>query len=415
MRPARRKQVIFNHSNVSKIDTTQRKGPMRLLLFSSEFPPGPGGIGTQAFELARNLQQLGWEVAVIAPQDYSSEEEVRAFNERQPFPVLRWRSLRWPILTAIYRPLMAAFQVLYRRPDVILATGDRIVYFAAVVCSLFRIPWVAVVHGRMPAWWERALRRWAFERADKVVSVSQYTLEEMRQSGIRPRAVIIPNGADPTMFIVLPQSEISRARTSLGLPDERLILTVGKISPRKGQDVIIRALPLILEKAPDVHYIMIGLPQSKDEFAALAVELGVADRVHFLGRVDSDEVVRQMNACDLFAMTSTYRDNEYEGYGIAVIEAALCGKTAVVSGGSGLQEAVVEGVTGLVVPVEDSAATAEAIVTLLKDEPLRREMEAEARRRALAEGTWRHRAEQYVAVLRSVLRPQPAGTTGEQS
>ena len=123
-----------------------------------------------------------------------------------------------------------------------------------------------------------------------------------------------------------------------------------------------RALPAIRETVPDVHYAIVGLPTLGDEIRRLAGELGVADRVHLLGRLDEARLVRLLNAADVFVMTSRHtQDGDFEGYGIAVIEAALCGIPAVVAGGSGLSEAVADGETGLCVAPEDPAATADAI------------------------------------------------------
>jgi phosphatidylinositol alpha-1,6-mannosyltransferase len=93
--------------------------------------------------------------------------------------------------------------------------------------------------------------------------------------------------------------------------------------------VVIRALPHILKVAPKTHYLMAGLPTLKHELTELARKLGVAEHVHFLGRVDADSLVKYLNCCDVFVMTSRLtKDGDCEGFGIAVVEAALCGKPA---------------------------------------------------------------------------------------
>src|SRR5262249_42098920 len=163
----------------------------------------------------------------------------------------------------------------------------------------------------------------------------------------------------------------------------------GSVTERKGQDVVIRALPHILHQLPNTHYFIIGLPAKATEFAALAQKLGVADYVHFLGRVDAGTVVRYLNCADLFVMTSRHsHDGDFEGYGIAVVEAALCSRPAVVSANSGLAEAIIDGETGLCVPEEDEIATAQAIISLLRNESRRCAMGEAAQRRAMAEQTW---------------------------
>jgi phosphatidylinositol alpha-1,6-mannosyltransferase len=161
---------------------------------------------------------------------------------------------------------------------------------------------------------------------------------------------------------------------------------------------------LVLKSAPAVHYLMAGLPALKEPLTSLARDLGVADRVHFLGRVDQETLVTAYNACDVYIMTSRHsKAGDFEGYGIAVVEAAFCGKPAVVSAGSGLEEAVSAGETGLVVPEDDHRATAAAITRLLSDVPLRRQLGRKARERALREQTWANRMVEYDRVLKAIV------------
>jgi phosphatidylinositol alpha-1,6-mannosyltransferase len=103
-------------------------------------------------------------------------------------------------------------------------------------------------------------------------------------------------------------------------------------------------------------------------------------------------------------MTSRYTSaGDFEGYGIAVLEAALCGKPAVVAANSGLLEAIVEGETGLSVPENDPARTADAIVSLLSNREHRMKMGNSARKQTLEERTWKHRTLEYDSFLRSIL------------
>ncbi|MEO1085906.1 MAG: glycosyltransferase family 4 protein, partial [Acidobacteriota bacterium] len=144
-----------------------------------------------------------------------------------------------------------------------------------------------------------------------------------------------------------------------------------------------------------------------------AAELGVADRVHLLGRQHVDTVRAHLSSADLFVMPSRHTDDgDFEGYGIAVVEAALCGLPAVVAGDSGLAEAVEDGETGLVVPPDDVDALTGALCELLSDGPRRRHMATQARDRALAEKTWRRRGAAYDRLLTDVAGlepPEPGG------
>src|SRR5262249_3620567 len=159
-------------------------------------------------------------------------------------------------------------------------------------------------------------------------------------SGIQPRrALVIPNGADPAQFRVLRPEIVEQTRRELGLGNSRVLLTAGKVTLRKGQDIVIRALPAMLEKVPDLVYLVVGLPAQPTTCQRLAAQLGVADRVRFLGTSAPEDLVRYVNCADLIVAPSRHTPTgEFEGYGIAVVEAALCGKPAVVSRDCGLEE-----------------------------------------------------------------------------
>jgi phosphatidylinositol alpha-1,6-mannosyltransferase len=379
----------------------------RLLIVSTEFPPGPGGIGTHAYHLASQLQRLGWQVAVVTSQARRGWSDARSFNDAQAFPIAVLRARDGSLAGPLARWRTISQWVESWRPDVILASGQRSIWRLSWLWRARSRPWVAIGHGTefgVTRWRDRWLTRRAFERATAVVCVSQYTQARMLAAGIRPsKSLVIPNGADPTQFRALPRKDVERARRELGLDHSRVLLTIGKVSPRKGQDVAVRALPAMLMKIPNLVYLAVGLPTQQATYGRLAAELGVAEHVRFVGAVAPDDLVRYVNCADLIVAPSRHTPTgEFEGYGIAVVEAALCGKPAVVSRNCGLEEAILDGRTGLSVPENDPGATAVAVLTLLEDDDRRRAMGDAARIRALAEQTWEHRAKLYDHGLRDL-------------
>ena len=388
---------------------------MKILLVTSEFPPGPGGIGTHAYHVAVGLSRLGWEPLVLTSQDYAPEDEIERFNAAAPFPIVRFHQVPGPPLEAIYREAVLSRWIRKHSPRILIASGSRSVLLAAARWRGRGLPWVAIGHGTEfggDRGWEARAVRWAFGQATSVVCVSEFTRRRMREARVRARAEsVICNGADQERFRTLPPERSLTLRGELGLEHARILITVGNVTRRKGQDIVVRALPSILEKAPDTHYLVVGLPSRGDEIRAMARGLGIEDRVHLLGRVEPERQVELLNAADVFVMTSRRTlAGEVEGYGIAAVEAALCGLPAVVAGGSGLAEAVSDGETGLVVPPEDPAATARAVLSLLEDEPKRRSMGERARQRAQAEQTWDRCTARYDDVLRRVCEdPSPGG------
>lgn len=372
---------------------------MSVLVVSTEFPPGPGGIGTHAFHVATGLRGRGADVHVLTSQDYVDEPTRLAFNEGLDIAVERLPKRRPSVAQGV--AWIRRIRALLRgeAPDVVVASGLRAVW-AVWRAVGGRVPWVAVGHGLefgTPTRWVRALNRRAYAAADAVVTVSAYTQSVLHARGIRPhRDVVIPNGADEQVFTPPPHPRP---------PNGALILTVGRVCARKGQDLVVEALPRVLEQVGHARYRMVGIPEDAERLRTRAAELGVEGHVEVVGRIPQEEVVRHLHEADLFTMPSR-RDarGDFEGFGIACVEAALTGLPSVVTTGSGLVEAVADGETGLAVPPDDAPALAGALSHLLSDGDRRRRMGEAARARALAEQTWSHRVGAYAALLEDVVR-----------
>jgi phosphatidylinositol alpha-1,6-mannosyltransferase len=375
----------------------------RVLIVSSELPPGPGGIGTHAHALAVALAEQGRAVRLLGNQDYATEGERRAFARTTPVPVTRWPAGGDPVRTALLRRRVLRRTIDEFRPDVVVASGGRVLWLAAEACPRAGLAWVAVAHGTElggPGW-QRRLTRWALQRADRVVAVSGFTAQLVDALGVERVIEVIPNGAEPDRFRPDP---VARAefRRQHGLGDRPVVLTVGNVTERKGQHLVVDALPRLARTVPEVVYVAVGRPTDGPSLQARAAALGVADRLVLTGQLPADEVAAAHAAADVFAMTSTATaSGDVEGFGIAVLEAALSGVPAVVTRGTGAEEAVVHGATGLVSD-PDPTSIAEALGRLLTDADRRALLGAEAERAARTGATWAHRAAAYAAVLDDV-------------
>src|SRR6266487_2908201 len=137
---------------------------MRLVLISSEFAPGPGGIGNHAHQLALNLHRLGWHIVVISPQDYASSNEVKEFNLAQPFRIVGVPSGRGRLREACHRMRVARQLVREHKPSALLGTGLSGVRVAAALGALQRLPMAAIAHGSefgLARGTSGAINRWA--------------------------------------------------------------------------------------------------------------------------------------------------------------------------------------------------------------------------------------------------------------
>lgn len=385
------------------------KDKIRAILLSSEFPPGPGGIGNHAYNLAKELLHNGCEVLVITPQEFVTLEESKRFNQAQDFHIITLNQNKGIISKACDRwRKLNQFNHSFH-PDLLIATGAHSAWVTMIPASLHRLPWIAIGHGSEFGAHKRIdvkMTRFAFNQASAVVFVSRFTRDVAHRVGVHPRReFVIHNGADGQLFKPNNGAVKEKTASASGFSAaDPLLLTVGNLTRRKGQEVVIKALPEVKLHYPTVRYLLAGLPTEKERLVQLASELNVQDNVHFLGNVDHNRLRELYQACDLFLMTSQRLPNgDVEGFGISVIEAALCAKPAIVSRESGLAEAVEDGVTGICVPEKDPKATAAAVVGLLTDTEQRESMGMKAYERARASFTWETVGKSYFEVIQTLL------------
>jgi D-inositol-3-phosphate glycosyltransferase len=199
-----------------------------------------------------------------------------------------------------------------------------------------------------------------------------------------------PNELRPDM------TGVAALRARLALPDDAVVaLCVGRMVPKKGFDVLIRALAEPPLRGRNLVAVMVGEGDDKAAWQALAQQLGVAERLRWVGNVPKTEIGVYYNLCDFLAMPSVSRPAD--GLNVCVLDAMSCGKPVVASTVAGNPLAVVDGVTGFLTPEQDPAALAAAIVRLLDNAALRTEMGASQGARIEQELGWPHLARRYLA------------------
>ncbi len=167
-------------------------------------------------------------------------------------------------------------------------------------------------------------------------------------------------------------------------------MTIARLVERKGIEVVIRAMPRVLEAVPDAIYLVVGTGPQRGKLERLASESGLEGRVVFVGRVSDEELLYYYGACDLFVLLSrTLADKgEMEGFGIVFLEAGACGKPVIGGKGGGTSEAIEDGVTGLLVDPLDVNEIAGTIVRVLVDGELARRLGENGRKRAANQPDW---------------------------
>jgi len=386
----------------------------RHVFVTQDYGPDLGGIARRHVELCRRLAPAGGVLVstVAQPRDpvaAATFDRGESYPiEREPFDQrdakrlvsqLRWaRALgarAWPSGTVLHcgniRPAGYPVWAIARRT---------------------RVPYLVYVYGmdllkeaRKFAGPAGALKRFTarqlFAGAAGVVAISEWSAalvaDVMAAAGVRqpPPVAAIDLGTDPAYF--RPDRDTGALRARLGLGDAPLLLTVARLVPHKGQDIAIEALASLPSA---VRYLIIGAGPDEARLRALALSLGVADRVTIAGALSDAEIAEAYATATVYVGLSR-RDGavSVEGFGLSFVEAAASGTASVAGDSGGVRAAVRDGETGLIVPPTDVAAAAGAIRRLLDDDALRQRMGAAARAAVVAHYNWDRVARETLAFV----------------
>ena len=366
---------------------------MRTLVVTNDFPPRPGGI--QAFVHSLAVRQPAGEVVVYT----STWKGSAAFDVAQPFPVVRNP-------TSVLLPTPS---VLREARSIARAQGcDRVWFGAAAPLGLLARGLglersVASTHGHEVGWAALPGARQLLTRIGRQVDVVTY-LGDYTRSRLAPalkgvRMERLPSGVDTVAF--RPGAGGAEVRRRLGLTGRPVIVCVSRIVPRKGQDVLIKALPLVQQAIPDAALLLVGGGPDAPRLRELAAAGGVADDVVMTGSVPWEELPAHYDAGDVFAMPcrSRFAGLEVEGLGIVFLEASATGLPVVAGRSGGSPDAVLDGVTGTVVDGTSPAEVAAALTALLADPAGAKAMGAAGREWVEREWRW----EVLAARLRTLL------------
>jgi phosphatidylinositol alpha-1,6-mannosyltransferase len=349
------------------------EGRHRYLVISELFLPTKGGTAVWFDQVYRRLG--GKEIHIVT----ADVPGAAAHDATQPNSIHRIRLRRhwWlkPESLAMYGKLLAVSLLVGLRHDFDAIHAGRVLpegLVGWIVARVTRRPLVVYAHGEEITTWRQSGKframKFAYLHADRVIANSEFTRDELLKLGVDLRRIrLIYPGVDIARF--RPGLETSDLHGRIGIvPTQKLILSVGRLSRRKGFDQVVRSLPGLMKKGVDVHYAIIGIGEDMEYLARLAHDEGVADRVHLLGHVPTDDLPRWYNACDVFVMPNREINGDTEGFGMVFIEAAACGKPSIAGLAGGTGAAVEHGKTGLRVDGTSLDAIGDALRQVLTNE-----------------------------------------------
>jgi phosphatidyl-myo-inositol dimannoside synthase len=353
---------------------------MTHLLVTNDFPPKLGGIQSYLWELWRRLDPASFTV-LTTPYDGAE-----AWDAEQRFRVVRTREkVLWPT-----RSLARRVDALASDVGANLVVLDPALPVGLIGPRLDR-PYGLVLHGaeitvpgRLPG--SRALLGHVLRGASEVIAAGGYPAAEAERAAGRQLPVTqVPPGVDSERFRPLDVERRAKARALFDLPAEgRVVVSLSRLVPRKGMDVLIEAAARLAPERPDLVVAIGGAGRDRARLDRLVARTGAP--VRMLGRVPEPDLADLYGCADVYAMLCRNRwaGLEQEGFGIVFLEAAACGVPQVAGDSGGAAEAVADGETGFVVRRPgDPVAVAGALARLLDDDGRRRRLGEAARARAV--------------------------------
>lgn len=376
----------------------------RVLLVTNDFPPRRGGIQSYLESLVTELVASGQhELTVYAPKWKGAE----AYDDAAG--AAGYEVVRHPTTLMVPEPSVAL-----RMRQLIKTRDIETVWFGAAAPLALMSPLaraagarrvIASTHGHEVGWSMLPVARTALRRigndADVVTFISLYTRDRFA-SAFGPRAALehLAPGVDADRFAPDPVAR-AELRARYGLGDRPVVVCLSRLVPRKGQDMLIRALPAIRQRVADAVLVIVGGGPYREALHALVHDCGVEEHVLFTDAVPGEELPAHHAMADVFAMPCRTRGAglDVEGLGIVYLEASSTGVPVVAGRSGGAPESVRDGETGLVVDGRDVAAIATAVGDLLADPDRAAAMGAAGRQWIVDNWQWRSKAARLAELL----------------
>ena len=389
---------------------------MRILVLTPTFLPALGGAELVILQVFRRLAQRH-AVMVLTPHlphDLLDQSGTKAFDKYINFDVMRYHDrytlmkirghkislgLIPPFSISAVSAINSATKAFH--PDIINVHYVMPTGLAGIIAGrIHKVPVIMTYNGRdvpgpgIPLFW-KYWHRLVGSLCSDMTYVSNYCREVIygKQAG---RGHVIYNGVDDPVAVVPDQVADLKARWGIKNPNDRILFCLTRLSRLKRVDILIKSMPLIRARQPNVRLLIGGQGDDRPRLEKLAAAAGVSDRVIFTGFIPPEELPIYFRAADLFVFHSTY-----ETFGMVLAEAMNYGKAIVTVANTAIKEIITDGETGVLVPDMNPPALAHAILNLLENQLLRKILAKNAQDKARRRFSWDAIAACYEKVFQS--------------
>ncbi len=427
---------------------------MKILIMTDTFPPEmAGGVGRVVLTQARALQTLGHQVQVLSTRRDSAGPADLEVEGVQVHRLIVNYPLRWQPYLSLYNPRVArAVQTFLRQSDAEVVHAHNVhaylTYESLALAHRQKLPVFLTVHDAMtveyqkfnsfidPSWqhvpaefdyrirvWSQIrrqrfryfpLRNMLIRRAvsryvDVLISPSQALLDVLAANGISARRMYrIPNGINPADWVSTP-AEREAFRSGQGLGRRKVILLAGRLNRAKGSEHLLRALPEVVNHAPEAVLLVLSPPGGYGEsMRAIAESLGIGQYIRFAGWLSGRDLAAAYGIASVCVVPSV----TFDTFPTVNLEAMAAGVPVVATCFGGSREVVIDGETGFIVNPLNSAMLADRIIRILQDDNMRTAMGTRAREHVAQSCDWLAQAHQMLAIYDQMRRTLSSTSPG---
>ena len=397
---------------------------MRIMVLTDAFLPHAGGSRVYYHNLYKNLvAQFPDQVTILTKKvpgwkEFDQRESTDSFRIVRHFkPLPNWKVYQLP---KIIFPFSRALRQARSNNVDLIHVGD--LYPPGVIAlalkRLLGIPYVAYCHGEEITQtdqrrYQPIVRNRIYQQADLVIAACEFARRNLLRIGVPEGQVVkITPGVDCKRFSSrVPSPDLVRQFSLYG---KKVLLTISRLCPRKGHDVVLKAIAKIHPEVRDLRYLIVGEGAEEAKLRQLAFDLGLADVVTFVGYVPDSRLPEFYATCDIFVMANREEKGDVEGFGMVFLEANASGKIVIGGRSGGTTDSILDGITGFLVKPGDADELAATLKRVLLNPGLRMELGEAGSRRARREFDWATRARQVREISSQILQhsrihPIPGG------
>ncbi len=392
------------------------KSYLSVLMLSWEYPPRViGGISPHVFFLSKSLAEVGVKVYVVTC-DFPGAPAHETIDDVEVYRIDSYKTPSPDFATWVYlmnlnmqREAAALTAKLPGKIDLFHA-HDWLVATAGIgLKHVFRKPLIATVHSTEVGRREGAhtttekmiheTEAWLTYEAWRVICCSDYMVQHVKWAFGLPddKLVMVPNGVNPNVYETAWKQDRASLRRQYALPEEKLVLFVGRLVYEKGAHILINAIPRVLEKV-NAKFVIVGSGYMKDQLTTIVRSMGLEHKVLFTGFLEEERLNLLQTCADVCVVPSLF-----EPFGIVALEAMAAKSAVVVSDTGGLSEIVDHDHTGVKVYPNNTESLAWGITRVLLDEKFRAQISHNGYKKIKEQYDWKKIAKNTQSIYEGVL------------